>query len=357
MLLSSGCGGGSGTSSDGDSSGSASQDPDIFVQDDFSDPASGWSQDDDDSVLLAYADGGYRILIKDAGPRDSRLTFGSDESNGVEAVSVEAEATERAGPYTTAGVDQFQFHGVACWDDDLELGYKFVLTPEGHYGILKDDQSADDLVILKEGDRDFGGYGATHRIRGECVAGDAGSTLVLYVDELKIAEASDPDGPDRFRAIGLTVETSEAGTDAFFDNVVARNPSGRPPTPTPTSSNLFPESQAEPGLPPVRSDVCKEEGIRYSGRTAESGEVCFTITRNRKRLLEVGYTFVPESGCAKMATGTIHVEGGGGPNLTGNQVRSSGFTGTIQGAEASGVLQDWDICKERTFLWQAHRVP
>jgi hypothetical protein len=361
-LLTSGCGGHSDTSSDGNSAGSSSGNPDTFVEDDFSDAASGWAKDDDDSVQLAYTDGGYRVLMKAPGPRDARLEFGSDEAPvGVQAVSVEADATERAGPYTTRGTDEFEFHGVACWgasaeSDRLELAYKFVLTPEGHYGILKDQ--SDQLLILAEGDGDFGGYGATRRIRGECVAGGDGATsLALYVDDKRIAKASDPDGPDRFPAIGLTVETSEAGTDVFFDNVLARNPRAPRPSSVGPTTDPFSESQAGADSAALPSEVCKKAGIRYSGRAAEGGEVCFTLTRDRKTLLEVGYTFVPEHGCPEMASGTVYAEGGGGPALTGNQVRSSGFTGTIRGADASGVLQDWDICKERTFLWRARRVP
>jgi hypothetical protein len=366
VLLTSGCGGSSDSSSDG-SAATSSRNSDTFVEDDFSDPASGWSKDNDDAVLLDYADGGYRILMKTPGPRDARLSFGTpDEPLAVEAVSVEADATERAGPYSSGQIDEFEFHGVACWgadtdSDRLELGYKFVLTPEGHYGILRDDQSAKGLVVLAEGDLNFTGYGTTNRIRGECTAGgDRSTLLVLYVDGRKIARARDPKGPDRFPAIGLTVETSQAGTDILFDNVLALNPlapraSTSEPAPeneAETGSEAFPESQARSS-----SKLCKKKGIRYSGSTAQGGEVCFTVTDDHKKLLEVGFTFVPANRCPEMATGTFRAGGEAGPTVTRVHVRSSGFTGTIEGAEASGILQDWDICKERTFAWRAHRVP
>ncbi len=298
--------------------------------------------DNDDDVLLDYADGGYRLLMKAPGPRDARLSFGS----GVEAVSVEADATERAGPYSSGQPDEYEFHGVACWgagadSDRLEFAYKFVLTPEDHYGILRDDQSEDGLVTLAEGDGDFGGYGATNRIRGECVARNGRSTLVLHVDGKKIAEARDSGGPDRFPAIGLTAETSQAGTDILFDNVLAWNALARQPArlePAPDMSpEPFPETQSS-------SKICKRRGIRYVGSTAQRGEVCFTVTRDHKRLLEVGFAFVPANQCPEMATGTIHAEGEAGPAVTRDRVRSSGFTGDIEGAVATGVLQDWDIC-------------
>jgi hypothetical protein len=359
-FLGSGCGGegggGSEASSDGSAAGSPAQGDNTFVEDDFSDPVSGWARDDDDAVLLDYADGGYRVLMKAPGPRDARLTFGAGD---VQAVSVEADATERAGPYILEQPDDFEFHGVACWgagadSNDLEFGYKFVLTPEGHYGILRDDQSEDGLVILAEGDGDFGGYGATNRIRGECRTRDGRSTLVLHVDGKKIAEARDPDGPDRFPAIGLTAETSEAGTDIHFDNVLAWNSlAGRPSRTEPApeaSPEPFPETK------PAPMGLCTRAGIRYSGTTAQRGEVCFTVTRDHSRLLELGFRFVRANQCPGMATGTYYVEGEAGPTVTRDRVRSSGFTGDIEGTEATGILQDWDICKERTFAWRARRV-
>jgi hypothetical protein len=360
-LVVSGCGGGSDTSSDGSAAGGMAGSPDTFVEDDFSDPASGWSTDNDDDVLVDYADGGYRILMKTPGRRDARLTFGSTDKPGAEAVTIEADVTERAGPYTSGQIDEYEFHGVACWgagadSDRLELGYKFVLSPEGHYGILRDDESGDGS-ILAEGDSEFDGYGATNRIRGECIARDGRPTsLVLYIDGKRIAEARDPDGPDRFPAIGLTAETSEVGTDIFFDNVLAWNPLARRRSRSKperdTSSETFPETRSTRS-----SNLCKRDGIRYSGTTAEGGEVCFTVTQDHKRLLEVGFTFVPANGCPEMATGTVHAGGEAGPTVTRDRVRSSGFTGDIKGAEATGVLQDWDICKERTFAWRARRVP
>jgi hypothetical protein len=248
--------------------------------------------------------------------------------------------------------------GAEAESDRLELGYKFALTPEIHYGILRDDQSGQGLVILAEGDFDSAPYGTTNRIRGECTAGDDRSTLlVLYVDRRKVAQARDPQGPDRFPAIGLTVGTSEVGTDILFDNVLARNPlAPRPTTPEPVPEP-FPKSQGDTSSARPPSKLCKRKGIRYSGATAQGGEVCFTVTQDHTRLLEVGFTFVRANRCPEMATGTFYFKGEAGPTVTRKQVRSSGFTGAIEGAEAWGVLQDWDICKERTFAWRAHRVP
>ena len=231
-----------------------------------------------------------------------------------------------------------------------------MLTPEGHYGILKDDQSDDGLVTLTEGDTQFDGYGATNRIRAECGPRDDGSTsLVLHVNGSKIAQAVDDAGPDRFAAIGLTAESSEAGTDVFFDNVLVTDPSERRPAPAEPAGDPAPPPDTMPAR--SKSAICKQDGIRFLGSTAQNAEVCFTLAPDRKSLREVGFAFVPASGCPKRRPGPSMAEGEGGPSVTGDQVRSSGFTGTFRGDRAWGVLQDWDICKERTFAWQARRVP
>jgi hypothetical protein len=353
-----GCGGDSEPRSDGFSGGNSSATGGVLVADDFSAATSGWKESDDADALLAYADGGYRILLKTPGPGDARLDLGSpDDPVAVEAVRVEADVTERAGPYTTGQGDPYEFHGVTCWDSEGQGGYKFVLTPEGHYGILKDDLSDDGLVTLAEGETAFDGYGATNRIGGECRARADGSTLlVLRVENSKIAEAVDIEGPERFGGVGLTAESSEAGTDVFFDNFHVRNPlAGTPATGVPLPG----KNQAPPPntrSAPSSSAICKKAGIRFLGSTAQGGEVCFTLAPDRRTVREVGFAFVPGSGCPERATGTVYAQGDGGPSVTGDEVRSSGFTGTFRGERAWGVLQDWDICKERTFAWQAGRV-
>jgi hypothetical protein len=203
-----------------------------IVDDDFSDPASGWSTDEDPGVALAYVQGSYRILVKKPSPQDSRLPLGSlDDPKTYGGLSVEADATERTGPKKSGPLasDPFEFHGVACWADEGAstdgTAYKFVLTPDGYYAIFKEVSTGGALQTLTEGQGSFGGFGATNRIRGDCLpTGDGSTSLVLYIDGRRVAEATDPDGLDRFSAIGLTVETSEGGTDVLFDNVVVREP-------------------------------------------------------------------------------------------------------------------------------------
>src|SRR6266516_3807402 len=83
------------------------------IKEDFSDCARGWSTDNDRSVALECTDGRYRFLVKEAGPDYSRLLF----EPSVEALSVEADATQRAGPKTFSG-NALELHGILCWGSD-----------------------------------------------------------------------------------------------------------------------------------------------------------------------------------------------------------------------------------------------
>src|SRR5215212_7096151 len=105
------------------------------IKDDFSDCARGWSTDNDQSVTLKCTGGRYSFLVKEAGPEYSRLFF----KPSVEALSVEADATQGSGP-KTFGDEALELHGILCWGSGKTgsaTGYFFGVTPDGHVGILR----------------------------------------------------------------------------------------------------------------------------------------------------------------------------------------------------------------------------
>jgi hypothetical protein len=124
------------------------------------------------------------------------------------------------------------------------------------------------------------------------------------------------------------------------------------------------ESSSLPPIPRPSSAVgklCKKPGIRYAGTTAQGAEVCFTLTPDRSKWVEIGFRFVRASGCGH-GTGTTYSTGKTyyeGPDaLTGpGRISVPGFTGTIRSARASGVLEDSEICGSKTFRWSASRAP
>ena len=105
---------------------------------------------------------------------------------------------------------------------------------------------------------------------------------------------------------------------------------------------------------PAGAKLCRKRGIRYAGTTAEGGKVCFTLTPDRSKWVEIGFKFVGASGCG--VTGDYRSEGL--HPLTGpGRITEPGFTATIGGARASGVLENTTICPGKTFEWSARRQP
>jgi hypothetical protein len=118
-------------------------------------------------------------------------------------------------------------------------------------------------------------------------------------------------------------------------------------------------SPSFPSLPLAK--LCKKSGIRYSGKTAQGGAVCFTLTPSRKALQEIGYTFVARDRCPAHATGSVTADFVDRPwKVRGGRIDVPGgpgsfFRGRIAGYAASGVLADRDICRGRVVKWTAYR--
>jgi hypothetical protein len=99
-----------------------------------------------------------------------------------------------------------------------------------------------------------------------------------------------------------------------------------------------------------------EAGLRYRGRTADGAEVCFTLTRERDAWVEIGFLFVRASRCPEGATGRTYVTGPE-PLPSSGRLATQGFTETIRGTRATGVLGDTTICANKRFKWNARLVP
>lgn len=102
--------------------------------------------------------------------------------------------------------------------------------------------------------------------------------------------------------------------------------------------------------------LCHEPGIRYAGTTAEGAKVCFTLSHDQSRWVEIGFRFVRISGCANSTTGSTYYAG---PELLARpgRLRVHEFTATIRGSRASGMLGDSEVCGAKRFAWIARRVP
>jgi hypothetical protein len=324
------------------------------VEDAFSDCSKGWSTDTDEFVSLSCTDGGYRVLIKNpVQPQNARIFFGKS----VKSLNVESDATRRAGPQTL-GNNEFLVYGVGCWSSQVQ-GYVFLISPDGALGIEKITTATSTPTTLAESATPDAvpGLAKTNRIRGVCVGGGAKPTiLAFYVNGKRIAAAEDRDGFDSFPGFGFFVFSSKRGADVRFDNLVARKPTeaetqlvraASKPTQTPTGRTSKPSA----------TKLCKEEGIRYAGRTTQGAEVCFTLSPDGSELIETGFSFVRASGCPDEAEGTVHSDYPGTVEPSGRIENPDGLTATIHAASASGVFGDSQICPGKKFKFNVRRQP
>jgi hypothetical protein len=308
------------------------------VKDAFSNCSTGWSTDTDEFVSLSCTDGAYRVLIKNPlKPQNARIFY----SEGVTSLTVEADATRRVGPQRVGG-DELLVFGVGCWAS-LVQGYVFLISPDGAWGIEKITAGASLPTPLAESatSNAIPGFADTNRIRGICVGGGRRPTkLALYLNGKRVAAAEDRAGFDSFPGFGFFVFSSKGQTDIRFDNLVVREPTAAEVERTQSASKL-----------------CKRDGIRYVGATAEGAEVCFTLTPDGTELLETGFSFVPASGCPDGAEGTVNSDYRGSVDPSGHFENPDGLTATIRGPRAAGVFEDSAICKGKKFEWSAQRAP
>jgi hypothetical protein len=137
------------------------------------------------------------------------------------------------------------------------------------------------------------------------------------------------------------------------------------PAGTSLCKDVTPATKDGPRLPttfPVAGGkLCRKAGIRYAGTTVQGAEVCFTLTPDRSKWVEIGFTFVRASGCPHKPgetskTGTAYIDG---PDVltSPGRITVPGFTATIRGRRASGMLEDSQVCGSKRFKWSARRAP
>jgi hypothetical protein len=184
---------------------------DVYFQDDFSNPASGWDRVKGADGVTDYVDGGYRIF---SATPDYYLWAASGHSFP-DDVRLEVDVTKKAGP----DADVF---GVLCRYRDNKNFYILMISGDGQGGIAK-RSAAGDLVMLS-GDSLKSNPGirpglASNHLRADCV----GSNLSLYVNDLLVATAADEEltGGDAGLWLGAY---DTPGSDLIFDNFVVRKP-------------------------------------------------------------------------------------------------------------------------------------
>jgi hypothetical protein len=198
----------------------APQTGNLLFKDDFSSTSSGWDAVRDTDGITDYENGAYRIQINTIGKNGNGMSYWA--SPGLESqlpadVRIEVDATKKGGP------DENDF-GVMCrytTINDLPNFYQFMVTSDGYAGIVLVTNGGQTILTtdkLQPTDAIKQGAASNH-IRADCT----GTTLTLYINDKKIATATDT---SLVRGdVGLIAGIySEAGADFLFDNFIVTKP-------------------------------------------------------------------------------------------------------------------------------------
>lgn len=181
----------------------------VVLQDDFSDPNSGWEVEQFDSGSVGYANGKYFVISTES----AAAMWGAAGRNYADVV-IEVEATQVRAPSNNNND-----YGVMCRLKFTGEGYSFNISGDGFYSIQKmSNNEFTDLVAWTESGVIRKGN-ATNKIRVVC----DGNKLALFVNGEMLAEVID--SAYTSGDIGLAATTYEPeATEVHFDNLIVREP-------------------------------------------------------------------------------------------------------------------------------------
>ncbi len=180
----------------------------ILIQDDFSDPASGWEVAQYEAGEVGYIDGVYFVTSTAPG----KAMWGLAGKNFSD-VSIEVTASQISGPASNNND-----YGVMCRVSD-DNGYSFNISGDGYYSIQRMENNAfTDLVEWTKSGKINNGN-ATNTIKVICQK----STLSLYVNGTIMAEITDTSFTSGDIALAATTYETET-TEIHFDNLVLIQP-------------------------------------------------------------------------------------------------------------------------------------
>lgn len=186
-----------------------------IIDESFDSGTGPFSTDSDNFVDLEFADGGYRVTVKDArSPQEARSFF----EPARDAVRVESDVSIVDSSGGSAA-------GLSCYAGSAS-GYLFVVSNDGSWGIVKViDAQTGELDPLEEGSSGVSLGTTSHRLRLDCTGGGTTPTkLTGSIDGTEIATASDDQGFDQFRAAGYWVGGEQAPIVVLFDDFLVTEP-------------------------------------------------------------------------------------------------------------------------------------
>lgn len=187
------------------------------LTDDFSDPASGWSEQEDAGASFSYSAGEWVMTVKR--PQESWFSF-LHLGVSVSHVAVEADARLRTPASDDDGL------GIGCFASE-RAGYLVSVWPDGYYAIGIDPEDTEQIALLADGSAPEAAARLVRssRIGIECDSGPP-AILTLTVNGRRIAETRHSEGLGSFQAASLIVSSGPGRATGRFDNLEVRRVGG-----------------------------------------------------------------------------------------------------------------------------------
>lgn len=181
--------------------------PMILMQDDFSDPTSGWEEYDGTSGRATYTSGGY--LVETA--EEEKVMWGLANKNYSD-IRIDVDATVLTGPKNGNNG-----YGVDCRVQSNDEGYSFYISSDGYFEIMKyQNEEYQHLFDWKTSDAINKGN-ITNHLTVIC----QGSHLSLMVNDVLLAEVID----HSFSAGDISLSAisyEDDQTSVLFDNIIVQ---------------------------------------------------------------------------------------------------------------------------------------
>jgi hypothetical protein len=177
---------------------------------DFDECGDKWLEDEDDHVSFSCDAGHYHFVVKDGPFNQSSLTKLSDPADRI-SMSVDA---------TVDDLDDDSAVGLGCWQGAGETapGYRILVGLQG-WDILKEqsDGTAVSIPAHESGDLPQADP-HTIGIRADCLAGDSGTEVKIFINGTLVGTGRDSIGVDQFDEVGVMVSAVKAPLEVDFDN-------------------------------------------------------------------------------------------------------------------------------------------
>ncbi|HJQ14790.1 MAG TPA: hypothetical protein VJ830_08595 [Anaerolineales bacterium] len=180
---------------------------DVLYQEQFESNTTGWVRIANDSGIMDYDGGGYRILV-----RQPKLNIWSTSEKDFGDVRVEVDVIKLNGP------DENRM-GLICRYQAGDY-YFFIISNDGYYVIGKFIGGL--TVLLGQSEMQASEAiqtGTMNHLRADCI----GDTLTFYINFTEVASATDTDFPNG--DVGVVAGAfAQPGVDVLFDNFVVLQP-------------------------------------------------------------------------------------------------------------------------------------